>query len=217
MTATAPGRTHPSRPETRALLVVDVQPTFCENGELPVPGGDAVAEAIAAFLVDRRTSYDLVVTTQDWHVDPGAHFAGPEGPDYVDTWPPHGIAGTPNAQLHPVLSHLAADPEVVAIRKGQNTAAYSGFDGVDGRGRPLATVLREARVTAVDVVGIASSHCVAATALDAAALGLRTRVVAELTVGVSADLETQAFTRLRAAGVEVVDRPDPAPGVPRHP
>ena len=34
----------------RALIVVDVQPTFCEGGELPVEGGNAVAEAIAAHV-----------------------------------------------------------------------------------------------------------------------------------------------------------------------
>src|SRR5690606_27309744 len=33
----------------RALLVVDVQPTFCEGGALAVAGGNAVAEAVAEF------------------------------------------------------------------------------------------------------------------------------------------------------------------------
>jgi len=32
---------------TRALIIVDVQPTFCEGGALPVTGGNAVAEAAA--------------------------------------------------------------------------------------------------------------------------------------------------------------------------
>ncbi|HMO11589.1 MAG TPA: isochorismatase family protein, partial [Actinotalea sp.] len=61
----------------RALLVVDVQPTFCEGGELPVAGGNAVAEAVAAYAARHRDRYSLVVTTQDWHVDPGHHFALP--------------------------------------------------------------------------------------------------------------------------------------------
>ena len=33
----------------RALIIVDVQPTFCEGGALPVTGGNAVAEAVAAY------------------------------------------------------------------------------------------------------------------------------------------------------------------------
>jgi nicotinamidase/pyrazinamidase len=37
----------PRVPTHRALLVVDVQPTFCEGGELGVEGGNAVADGIA--------------------------------------------------------------------------------------------------------------------------------------------------------------------------
>src|SRR5660397_45464 len=101
----------------RALIVVDVQPTFCEGGALAVAGGNDVADRIACFAADHRGEYDLVVTTQDWHVDPGPHFAGE--PDFVDTWPPHGVAGTAEAELHPALSGLGAD---AAVKKGQYAA-----------------------------------------------------------------------------------------------
>ncbi|WP_265522635.1 isochorismatase family protein [Oerskovia flava] len=185
----------------RALIVVDVQPTFCEGGELGVPGGHAVAERIAAFAAARREAYDVVVTTQDWHVDPGRHFAThPEEPDFVDTWPPHGLAGTPNAELHPALADLAPD---ASVKKGAYEAAYSGFEGVDTAGRPLAEILAAAGVTSVDVVGIAESHCVRATALDANGLGLRTRVLTDLTVPVSPELGAQAREDLAAAGVRL--------------
>src|SRR5699024_12053718 len=68
----------------RALLVVDVQPTFCEGGALGVEGGNAVAEAVAAYAAEHRGDYSLVVTTQDWHIDPGDHFS--DTPDFVDSW-----------------------------------------------------------------------------------------------------------------------------------
>ena len=169
----------PHSPTRRALLVVDVQPTFCEGGALAVPGGDAVARRIAEYAAAHRSRYDLVVTTQDWHVDPGDHFSAT--PDFVDTWPPHGIAGTAEAELHPALAGLR--PEV-SVRKGMHQAAYSGFEGVDAHGRPLAHVLAWTGIEAVDVVGIAESHCVKETALDAHRLGLRTRVLTDLTVPV---------------------------------
>ena len=60
---------------TRALIIVDVQPTFCEGGALPVTGGNAVAEAVAAYVEAHRGDYQLIATTQDWHIDPGAHFS----------------------------------------------------------------------------------------------------------------------------------------------
>jgi nicotinamidase/pyrazinamidase len=189
----------PDGPRRRALLVVDVQPTFCEGGALGVEGGTAVARAVAAFAAARRADYSLVATTQDWHIDPGDHFS--ETPDFVDTWPPHGVAGTEEAELHPALADLRPD---VGVRKGQYAAAYSGFEGVDPDGRELATVLREAGVTDVDVVGIAESHCVLATALDAVGLGLRTRVLTDLTVPVTAEQGAAARERMAAAGVELV-------------
>ncbi|MNW69723.1 Isochorismatase family protein [compost metagenome] len=53
------------------------------------------------------------------------------------------------------------------------------------------------------MVGIAESHCVRATALDALALGLATRVLTDLTVPVSEDLGAAARVELAAAGVEL--------------
>ncbi|SDC88075.1 nicotinamidase/pyrazinamidase [Sanguibacter gelidistatuariae] len=182
----------------RALIVVDVQPTFCEGGALAVAGGNAVAHAIAVFAADRRDDYDLVVTTQDWHIDPGEHFS--EAPDFVDTWPPHGVAGTAEAELHPALAELA--PEV-SVKKGQYAAAYSGFEGRDGDGNLLVDILHAETITAVDVVGIAESHCVKATALDALALGFATRVFSNLTVPVTPEQGAAARAEMTRAGVLV--------------
>ncbi|MDR1393843.1 MAG: isochorismatase family protein [Bifidobacteriaceae bacterium] len=185
-------------PPARALIVVDVQPTFCEGGELPVAGGNAVAEAIARFATRHRRDYTLIVTTQDWHIEPGSHFS--EAPDFVDTWPPHGVAGSANAELHPALDRLAAD---VAIKKGQYAAAYSGFEGTAGDGRDLTDVLRRAGVAAVDVVGLAESHCVAETAIDAVQAGFQARVLSALTAPVSPETGAAARQRMVAAGVEL--------------
>ncbi len=89
---------------TKALIVVDVQPTFCESGELGVAGGNAVAERIADYVNAHRSEYAYIATTQDWHIEPGAHWSAE--PDFVDTWPKHGAAGTLNAELHPAIKAL---------------------------------------------------------------------------------------------------------------
>ncbi|MBC7291612.1 MAG: isochorismatase family protein [Actinotalea sp.] len=183
----------------RALLVVDVQPTFCEGGALGVDGGHAVARGVAAFAAARRDDYALVATTQDWHIEPGDHFS--HAPDFVDSWPPHGVAGTDEAELHPELADLRPD---VSVRKGQFAAAYSGFEGVDEQGRELAALLLDAGTTHVDVVGIAESHCVLATALDAVRLGFRTRVLTDLTVPVTPEQGTAARERMAAHGVQLL-------------
>ncbi len=183
-----------------ALLVVDVQPTFCEGGALPVEGGNSVASQVAELLAGEH-GYDLVVTTQDWHLDPGDHFS--DEPDFVDTWPPHGVAGTAEAELHPAIDAVAGRIDA-GVYKGMHAAAYSGFEGVDDDGRSLDEVLTTAGITDVDVVGLAFDHCVRATATDAAANGYGTSVLKDLTASVAPETEAAAQKQLADAGIAVV-------------
>ena len=192
----------------RALLIVDVQNDFCEGGSLAVAGGTSVVGSINALLAGNSRSgsaisgqgvrYDHVVATQDHHIDPGGHFS--EHPDYASSWPRHCVAGTPGADFHPDL-HTAGIEAV--FRKGAYGAAYSGFEGAaDGVG--LADWLRARGVDEVDIVGIATDYCVRATALDAARAGFNTRVLVDLTAGVSTVSTAAALAEMRGAGVELV-------------
>ncbi|MGH3620988.1 MAG: isochorismatase family protein [Sciscionella sp.] len=116
-----------------ALIVVDVQNDFCEGGSLAVAGGAALAVAISRFVAGRTGDYDHVVATRDYHIDPGDHFS--DEPDYVTSWPVHCVAGTPGASFHPELD-VAGIQSVFS--KGQYSHGYSGFEGTDADGRPLA-------------------------------------------------------------------------------
>ncbi|GGK15667.1 nicotinamidase/pyrazinamidase [Pilimelia terevasa] len=178
----------------RALVIVDVQRDFCEGGSLAVAGGAALAGRLTALLAagDR---WDHVVATQDHHIDPGAHFS--DTPDYVDSWPRHCVAGTPGVDLHPALDTARIE---AYFRKGAYAAAYSGFEG-DADGVDLATWLRDRGVDAVDVVGIATDHCVRATACDAVRAGFATTVLGDYTAGVAPASTEAALATMRAAGV----------------
>ncbi|MEV8147279.1 isochorismatase family protein [Arthrobacter sp. NPDC080073] len=204
---------------SRALIIVDVQNDFCEGGSLAVEGGAATAAAISEYLDSNRQHFDHVVATQDWHVDPGSHFS--ETPDLVDSWPPHCRAGSKGAELHPDL-----DTEYIQayFRKGQYTAAYSGFEGVlapedevpmgelapgavpsvelDEDALGLDDWLQSHGVEEVVVVGIATDYCVKATALDAVQAGYSVTVIGELTAGIAEDLE-ETYAELEENGVEL--------------
>ncbi|MFD2093606.1 isochorismatase family protein [Blastococcus deserti] len=182
---------------TRALVVVDVQNDFCEGGSLAVAGGAAVAAAISEHLRTSGSDYAHVVATRDHHIDPGHHFAAQ--PDFLETWPAHCVVGTDGVELHPALDR---DPVEAVFDKGEYAAAYSGFEG-RADGVPLADWLRGRGVDAVDVVGIATDHCVRATALDAVGNGFRTRVLLPLTAGVAEASTEAALDQLRTAGVEL--------------
>ena len=85
--------------------------------------------------------------------------------------------------------------------------AGAGFEGVDENGVGLADWLRAKDVTEVDVVGIATDHCVRETALDAAREGFRTQVLLDLTAGVAPKTVERALEELREAGVHLSGKP----------
>ncbi|MBE9376066.1 nicotinamidase [Saccharopolyspora sp. HNM0983] len=184
----------------KALIIVDVQNDFCEGGALAVTGGAGVAAAISRYLPG--FDHEHVVATRDYHVDPGGHFS--DEPDFVRTWPRHCVAGTPGSSFHPELDLGAVE---AVFSKGQYDDGYSGFTGIDFRDTTLPDWLGDRGVDRVEIVGIATDHCVRATALDAARAGLETAVLLELTAGVSSETVNAALAELRDAGVDLVGDP----------
>ena len=184
----------------KAVIVVDVQNDFCEGGSLAVAGGTEVARAVTRRLAAER-DYDHAVATRDHHIDPGPHFSAT--PDFVDSWPPHCVVGTSGAALHPAFDTTHID---AVFDKGEYAAAYSGFEG-HCDGVPLADWLRERSIDTVEIVGVATDHCVRATALDAARLGFATTVRLDLTAGVAASTVAATLDALDDAGVARAGEP----------
>ncbi|MEP7034559.1 MAG: isochorismatase family protein [Actinomycetota bacterium] len=192
---------------TRALILVDVQNDFCEGGSLAVAGGAEVARRISAYVRAHADDYALVVATADWHENPGAHFSGQ--PDYINTWPAHCRIGTDGALFHPAAEPAFEHVRAV-FRKGRHEAAYSGFEGFTTEGDTrvaLADWLRDRAAEHVDVVGIATDHCVRATALDAAEEGFETTVLLDMTAGVARQTTDVALLTMREADIQLVGTP----------
>ena len=188
-------------------MIVDVQNDFCEGGSLAVAGGAATAASITRYLSGHGAEYAHVVASRDYHIEPGPHFSA--DPDFADSWPRHCVAGTPGSQFHPSFDTSRVD---AVFSKGAYSAAYSAFEGTDEAGRPLADWLRGQGIDELDVAGIATDFCVRATAIDAARLGFATRVLLDLTAGVSPESTQAALSEMRAAGAELVGEPVLAPG-----
>ena len=179
----------------RALLVIDVQVDFCEGGALACSGGAAVAAAITQHIKANSDSYDFVIASRDWHTahdSNGGHFP---------LWPLHCIAGEPGAEYHPALDSWLID---FHIKKGQGSHGYSFFEGSTDDGESAAGLLERLGVKDVDVVGIATDHCVRASALDAQNLGLSTRVITSLTAGVDVKTSEVAIDEMVDSGIAVV-------------
>ncbi|EKX58443.1 Nicotinamidase [Rhodobacter sp. AKP1] len=171
------------RPQTEALIVIDVQNDFCPGGALAVAGGDAIIPRINALLPE----FGARIFTQDWHPADHSSFAStheavpfsliemPYGPQVL--WPTHCVQGTRGAEFHPALETAPAD---LILRKGfrRGIDSYSAFFEND-RTTPtgLEGYLRSRGIEAVTLAGLATDFCVAYSALDAARLGFRVTVL----------------------------------------
>jgi len=194
---------------TKALLIVDVQNDFIEGGSLGVTGGESVALNTAELLIN--THYDAVITTQDWHIEPGNHWA--ETPDYVDTWPVHCAANTNGSAVRAELAAAVlakvqeqSDLRYLRIVKGEYEAAYSGFEGRDFMGgtKKVEELIRDLDVTEIDVVGLATDHCVRATVLDALTAGFAVNVLTDYVAGVDPERSAAALVEMEKAGATLI-------------
>ncbi|MCB2142678.1 MAG: nicotinamidase, partial [Rhodobacteraceae bacterium] len=151
------------RPETEALVVIDIQNDFCPGGALAVAGGDEIIAGVNALMKD----FQVRVLTQDWHPADHSSFAAnhpgaapfslaqmPYGPQVL--WPAHCVQGTDGAAFHP---GLATDPADLIIRKGFRSAidSYSAFFENDHKTPTgLEGYLRERGVHDLVMVGLAT-------------------------------------------------------------
>ena len=184
----------------RGLLIVDIQNDFTEGGALGVTGGAQVARDVTAYLAAHADDYDLVLASRDWHDadnDNGGHFAVEGAPNFVDTWPVHCVAGTDGAEYHAELDTSRVD---IHIKKGQGEPSYSMFEGVSDNGETVADILTSHGITEVDVVGIATDHCVRASALDALGAGQKVTILTDLIAAVAPDTGETALEELATRG-----------------
>ncbi len=148
-----------SRPE-RGLLIVDVQNDFCPGGALAVAQGDKVVPVLNRYIGIFSRDKNLVIASRDWHPRRTKHFKESGGP-----WPIHCVQNTAGAAFPPALK---LPPRTIVVSKGvdPDEDGYSAFQAVDGRGRPLRDILKDAGVTELWIGGLATDYCVKASVLD---------------------------------------------------
>ena len=195
----------------RALILVDIQNDFIPGGALAVAHGDEVVPVANAV----QPRFDLVVATQDWHPRDHGSFASQHGKNPGEMielaglpqvlWPDHCVQGSRGAEFH---AELDMSRVAHVFRKGTDPAidSYSGFyDNGHRKATGLGDYLKEAGVTDVYVLGLATDYCVKWTALDSVGLGFRTHLIEDGARGVElapGDVQ-RAVEEMRSAGVEI--------------
>ncbi|MCC1481936.1 bifunctional nicotinamidase/pyrazinamidase [Roseibaca sp. Y0-43] len=194
-----------------ALIVIDLQNDFCPGGALAVTDGDQIVPGVNA----RMAEAEAVILTQDWHPADHSSFASqhagrapmqmvdmPYGPQVL--WPDHCVQGSHGAAFHAGLNTEHAD---LIIRKGfrRQIDSYSAFFENDQKTPTgLEGYLRTRGLTELEFVGLATDFCVAWSAIDAAKLGFKVRVLTSLCRGIDLNGSmAKAAEQMRGAGVEL--------------
>ena len=192
----------------QALLLIDVQPDFMPNGNLPVPDGDSILPIINLV----QSHFDLVVATQDWHPKKHISFAnnhsGKKEFDIITIdglsqtlWPTHCVQKTPGAALHPKLNDQAIE---AIFRKGTSVEidSYSAFyDNAHLKSTGLTGYLKDKGVREIYFCGLAADICVYFSIIDALNEGFKCIVINEAVQALDNDVYHQQQIELRKKGV----------------
>jgi nicotinamidase/pyrazinamidase len=200
-----------------ALILVDIQNDFCPGGSLAVPEGDKIVPIANAL----QPHFHLVIATQDWHPRDHMSFAanhqGQKPGDVVSLngipqvlWPVHCVQNSRGAAFHPDLD-LTHVNKIIYKGMDRTVDSYSAFfDNQQLRATALADYLLEHGVSDIYIMGLATDYCVKYSCLDAAALSLKTHVIADACRGIelqSGDID-RALKEMREMGVEIVNSRD---------
>jgi nicotinamidase/pyrazinamidase len=197
----------------KALIVVDLQNDFMPGGALPVPQGDAViplANQLQGF-------FTFAVATQEWrpaiHRSFAANHAGKKPGDLIlvrkqilKLLPVHCVQNTRGAEF--AFGFLLNRVNKI-IRKGTDPEIDSSsafFDQGHTNATGLSDYLHDKRVTQVFVMGVATEHCVKATALDAIGLSFKTFLIEDACRGMNLKPgdAAKAIDEMKEAGVKLV-------------
>ncbi len=168
----------------KALIIVDIQNDFCENGKLEVPNANSIIPYINKVI--NNNSYNEIIFSQDYHPKDHISFAENHTNKKIGDiitlknntkqilWPIHCVENTFGAEFH---KDVNIPNSAKIVKKGTNKFidSYSAFyDNNHGISTGLAEYLKEKNITKVELVGLALDYCVKFTALDSVNEGFLT-------------------------------------------
>jgi len=171
-----------------AFIVVDVQNDFLQDGALEIKNSNEIIpiiNQIRAYLSSNVKA--ITIFTKD----------------YKNNSNNNSVQDTLGAEFHPHLYYKSTDR---IFFKGRKHDSYSGFGSANMKDENtgLLTYLRSKWVYRVVIVGLATDHCVIATAIHAIENGFRVFVILSACCGVSYDTSMLAIAKMTGRGVIVL-------------
>ncbi len=175
-----------------ALILIDLQFDFFNEGALPVPEAEQVLP-VANRAMDH---FGLIVASQDWHPANHGSFAANhwwrKPGQVIDLnglpqvlWPIHCVQETFGASFHSGLDTSRIDR---VFRKGTDPGidSYSCFfDNGHRKSTGMGDWLKDQQVTDLYFLGLATDYCVKSSVLDALDLGFNAWLIEDGCRGVN--------------------------------
>lgn len=195
-----------------ALLIIDMQNDFMQNGSLEVPDANELIKPINELM---ELKWGVIVASKDWHPANHISFASNHKnqkpfdtitieDQYVQTlWPNHCVENTFGAEIHNDLNTSKINH---LILKGTNPRvdSYSAFfDNNHQVKTQLDNLLNKIGITDIYVVGLAADYCVFFTAIDGANLGYNTHYIIDATRFINASTSNDVIKQLISNNISI--------------
>ena len=203
--------------EKIASFDVDAQRTFtplCPD-ELPVPGGDEIADALnhqAELAGWRIGSKDAHSPNAAWVTDQAEKIGQPGvGAKHAEEhWPVHAVPGTVGFKLLPGLPHPAEYDFFVwkGVEPDMHPYGACFHDLDEQRSTGVIEWLHSKGITHMLVGGLATDYCIKQTALQLANASFEVILNLSACRGIAPETTETALATMREAGVHIIENLD---------
>ncbi|MGP1939625.1 MAG: bifunctional nicotinamidase/pyrazinamidase [Arsenophonus sp. ET-DL9-MAG3] len=199
-----------------ALLLIDLQNDFCNNGALEILDSENVINIANNVISYCQQQNIAIIASQDWHPINHSSFTI-NSTTQVDIendrnsfrqtcWPMHCVQNQKGAEFHPTLNQSAIQK---IFQKGINVAidSYSVFfDNDHQHATQLHHWLTTNKIKKLYIMGLATDYCVKFTVFDAIKLGYQVTIIQDGCKGVNLEPEDScnALKEMVLAGAKLI-------------
>ncbi len=199
----------------RIFWNVDTQEDFMsETGALYVPGAESIKPTLSQLTQYARLHDNIkIVNTADLHYPTAEEIS--DSPDFVNTFPPHCLRGTPGAEFIKetkpgfdlrttyTLDWEARIFDAARVRMASSVVLYKDHFDIF-QGNPYAEKVVDAlRGSDFTVYGVAANVCVDYAVMGLLARGKTVSVVTDATKAIPEEALTESFKKWEAAGARL--------------
>jgi nicotinamidase/pyrazinamidase len=195
----------------KALVIVDLQNDFFEDGALAVPESNSIVPVVNN-IVDK---FDTLIFTKDWHPTKHKSFAANHKDKKVFDviklnnieqilWPVHCVQNSFGAEIN---KDIKIPQNAYFVTKGSDVEvdSYSGFfDNGKIHSTELNYILKKKNITDVYFCGLATDFCVKYTVLDALSLQYNSFLIADATKAVVSEDYEKSLNEMVEKGAKII-------------